>query len=83
MATKGATQPATAAESYELAVETAGLLADAVENRYDRSASGYAASLASLCTLHQLQPSRECVNCHGSGVVDGDSCPNVVAHRAA
>lgn len=83
MATKGATQPKTAVGSYELALETADLLADAIEKRYDRSASGYAAALTSLCTLHKLQLARECVTCQGSGVVDGDSCPNVVAHPAA
>ncbi|QDN54093.1 hypothetical protein [Streptomyces sp. S1D4-20] len=83
MAPRGATQPKTAAESYALALETAGLLADAIEKRYDRSASGYAAALTSLSALHQLQLARECDNCQGSGVVDGDSCPNVVAHLAA
>ncbi|MET9776249.1 hypothetical protein ABZ023_18645 [Streptomyces sp. NPDC006367] len=83
MANKRSSQPETAAASYALATETAGLLADAIEKHYDRSASGYAAALTSLCALHQLQLARECPNCQGNGVVDGDSCPNVVAHPAA
>lgn len=83
MATKRVSQPETAAESYALAVEAAGLLADAIEKHYDRSASGYAAALTSLCSLHQLQLARECPNCQGSGIVDGGSCPNLVAHPAA
>ncbi|MFF5019452.1 hypothetical protein [Streptomyces sp. NPDC001165] len=78
-----AIQPTTAAASYKLALETAGQLAEAIAKRYDRSASGYAAALTSLCALHQLQLARECTTCQGSGAVDGASCPNAVAHPAA
>ncbi|HWU11478.1 MAG TPA: hypothetical protein VN520_34845 [Streptomyces sp.] len=83
MATKETTQPTSAAATYSLALETAGLLRDAIDRRYDRSASGYAAALTSLCALHQLQQAKECANCQGSGIVNGNSCPNIVAHPAA
>lgn len=80
MATNGATQSKASVATYQLAEETAGLVADAIEKRYDRSASGYGVALKGLCALYQLQVAQECINCHGSGVVDGYSCPNVVAH---
>ncbi|MFD7552435.1 hypothetical protein [Streptomyces sp. NPDC059816] len=83
MATKETAQPTSAAATYSLALEAAGLLGDAINRRYDRSASGYAAALTSLCALHQVQLAKECAHCGGSGTSDGNSCPNIVAHPAS
>ncbi|MEE1741217.1 hypothetical protein PUR49_32625 [Streptomyces sp. BE147] len=83
MATKGTPQPTSAAATYSLVLESASLLRDAIDRRYDRSASGYAAALTSLCTLYQVQLAKECAHCEGSGIVDGNSCPNIVAHPAS